>query len=197
MGRKRTRFAIPTHHAPSVRMLWQEATSEEQLQAHRLSMAVLEYWLGKASKSEIARRLEIPPLRVWQLSQMALSGMLAGLLRQPRTRPRGRPSTPPASPEDDPRILKQQIRELERKLARTEDLVRVLRDLPWASKPAEPKEESRANQHRIVAQRPRKRRGLSVSPRDEAARGSAAADHAPGHETPADAGGGREPALGA
>jgi hypothetical protein len=197
MGRKRTRFAIPTHHAPSVRMLWQAASLEEQGQAHRLSMAILEYWLGKASKQEIARRLEIPPLRVWQLSQMALSGMLAGLLRQPKTRPRGRPSMPPASPEDDPRLLKHHIRELERKLARTEDLVRVLRDLPWASKPAEPKEENRANQHRIVAHRPRKRRGHPVSPPDEAAGGSLAAEHAQGHETAADAGHESEPALGA
>jgi hypothetical protein len=197
MGRKRTRFALPTHHAPSVKALWQAASLEEQAQAHRLSMAILEYWLGKTPKVEIARRLEVPPLRVWQLSQMALSGMLAGLLRQPKTRPRGRPSLPPASPEDDPRLLKQHIRELERKLARTEDLVRVLRDLPWASKTDDSQEESRAKQQRVVVQPPRRRRGRPVSPRAEASGGSPAADHAPRAETSADQGARHEPALGA
>lgn len=177
MGRKRTRFALPTHHAPSVKALWQAASSEEQAQAHRLSMAILEYWLGKTPKVEIARRLEVPPLRVWQLSQMALSGMLAGLLRQPKTRPRGRPSLPPASPEDDPRLLKQHIRELERKLARTEDLVRVLRDLPWVPKETSAtvmnREETRGSQAGARRRTPG-RRGARVSAGGEAARGSAA-----------------------
>lgn len=194
MGRKRTRFAVPLHQAASVRSLWQAASLEERSRAHELSMAILEYWLGKTPKQEIARRLEIPPLRVWQLSQMALSGMLAGLLRQPKMRVRGRPSAAPSSPEDDPRRLKQRIVELERKLSRTEDLVRVLKDLPWAPKASETQEESRADKQRSGR---RQRRGASVSPRAEAAAGGATVERdAQGHETADGASHGREPADG-
>ena len=143
-GRKRTNFQVPARQPVSVRALWQSASPEEQKTAHELCMAILEYWLGKASKGEIAKRLEVPTLRVWQLSQMALSGMLAGLLRQPKTRRRGRPMEPPPSPADDPKLLRARIVELERKLSRTEDLVRVLKDLPWAPKAGETKESRRA-----------------------------------------------------
>jgi hypothetical protein len=88
---------------------------------------ILEYWLGRIGKEEVMERLELPALRVWQLSQMALSGMLAGLLKQPR--PRG--GAPMATePDEDPKRLKKRIRELEDQLKRTEELVRLLRDLP-------------------------------------------------------------------
>jgi hypothetical protein len=36
-------------------------------------------WLGKRDREAVAKELSIPTLRVWQLSQQALSGMLAGL----------------------------------------------------------------------------------------------------------------------
>jgi hypothetical protein len=55
--------------------------------------------------------------------------MLAGLLKQPRSRGEG--AMMAIDPGDDPRLLKKKIAELESKLALTEDLVRVLRDLPW------------------------------------------------------------------
>jgi hypothetical protein len=127
--RKRTRFRGLPRPAIAVRGLWEQATHEEKQRAHTQCMAILEYWLGKASKQEIAGRLEVAPLRVWQMSQQALSGMLAGLLRQPKRR--AKVALPPASPEEDPRLLSKKIRELEKKLACTEDLMRVLRDLPW------------------------------------------------------------------
>jgi hypothetical protein len=132
MGRKRTRFAHAPRPAPAVKALWTASGSEERAKAHRTCMAILEYWLGKKTKAEAARGLGVAPLRVWQLSQLALSGMMAGLLRQPRSR--ARPAALPPPPENDPTKLKRRIVELERKLARTEDLVRVLQDLPW--KPA-------------------------------------------------------------
>jgi hypothetical protein len=70
----------------------------------------------------------VTPLRVWQLSQLALSGMMAGLLTQPRRRvgpealdrPRG----------EMPAALKRRLVDLEKKLARTENLVRVLSGWP-------------------------------------------------------------------
>ena len=134
VSRKRTRFKGCPRPAIPVRGLWEQASTEEKRKAHATCMAILEYWLGKATKIQVAERLEVPPLRVWQLSQQALSGMLAGLLRQPRTR--RKVSVPPATPEEDPKLLKRRVVELERKLAHTEDLVRVLKDLPWAKQAA-------------------------------------------------------------
>jgi hypothetical protein len=174
----------------SVRALWQSASPEEQKSAHELCMAILECWLGKASKQEVAARLSVPPLRIWQLSQMALSGMLAGLLRQPKTRPRGRPQPDPAMPGEDPRLLKQRIVELERKLKATEDLARVLRDLPWAPKetPATAQEETGAR-HVEIRSRSRARRGAQASPGVSTARRSASeARHAAREEAPRDEG---------
>ena len=85
-GRKRSSFRVPPKPARPVRALWEQATQEEREKAHTTCMAILEYWLGKKSKEEVASGLSVTPLRVWQLSQQALSGMLAGLLKQPRTR---------------------------------------------------------------------------------------------------------------
>jgi hypothetical protein len=180
-GRKRTRFLVPPRQPASVRALWQSATTEEQKTAHELCMAILEVWLGKASKTEVARRLEVPPLRIWQLSQMALSGMLAGLLRQPKTRRRGRPLPPPSSPEEDPRILRRRIVELERKLKTTEDLVRVLKDLPWAPKETPGTAQEASDGGRARAGRGSKgRRGAQASRGGEARRRQAALGRRPG-----------------
>lgn len=128
-GRKRVTFRRFPQPAPSVRGSWLIASEAERSQAHRLCMAILEYWMGRASKEQIAERLGLPPLRVWQLSQQALSGMLVGLLRLPRSREKLAASS--ALPANDTSTLKQRIAELEKKLARTEDLVRVLKHLPW------------------------------------------------------------------
>jgi hypothetical protein len=136
--RKSTSFEIPERSAPSVRALWESASEEEKARAHRSGMAILESWTGRASWQEVAERLDLPPVRVHQLSQQALSGMLAGLLVQPRTR-RKRAGLPPLAPEDDPVELRKRIRALETKLSRTEDLVRVLQELPW-HRPAKEKE---------------------------------------------------------
>ena len=128
--RKRTRFQIPARPPLPVRALWEQASEEEQRKAHVTATAILEYWLGRVRKEEVAEQLGVPPLRVWQLSQQAVSGMLAGLLRQPRSRGE-RGSSPTIPPQDDPRRLRQRIGELEAKLKGTEELVRVLKELPW------------------------------------------------------------------
>ena len=67
-------------------------------------------------------------MRVWQLSQQAVSGMLAGLLKQPRGR--GAQQMAAIPPEDDPKILKKRIKELEHKLKLTEDILEILREFP-------------------------------------------------------------------
>jgi len=123
--RKRTRFKMPDPAIP-VRGVWQPAPPEEKERAHQTAMGILELWLGKTSKGELAKRLQVTPLRVWQLSQLALSGMVCGLLKQPRRRTPG----VMVKPEDDPKKLRKEIEKLKDQLARTERLVQLLRDLP-------------------------------------------------------------------
>jgi hypothetical protein len=127
-GKKRVRFSVPTAMPPGVRELWRSASNEEQDKAHQTSVQILQLWLGKKNREEVAEHLSIPPLRVWQLSQQALSGMLAGLLKQPRSR-RGRPTLQPTS-EDDPRLLKKRIVELEQTVRDRENLIRLVGQMP-------------------------------------------------------------------
>jgi hypothetical protein len=147
--RKRVVFKKPPPPAIPVRGLWEHASEEDRERSHITCMAILEYWLGRATKQEIAERLEVTPLRVWQLSSQALSGMLAGLLHQPRRR--GKVPSAAADPRNDPVVLKRRIAELEEKLSRTEDLVRLLKELPWKPTPAAAgKERSHARRRKRV-----------------------------------------------
>src|SRR5687767_4111723 len=91
-GLKRTKIAVPTKMPLGVRELWKAASPEEQARAHQAAVLMLQAWLGKITREEAARTLDLSPLRFWQLSQQAVAGMVAGLLRQPRPR-RGRPPT--------------------------------------------------------------------------------------------------------
>lgn len=128
-GRKRLCFEPPVWMPPGVKELWRSASSEAQARAHRTCVEILAMWLGKKQREEVARTLEIPPLRVWQLSQQALSGMLAGLLKQPRTRSRGEGTTEQRG-EDSPRVLKQKVAALEEANKKLEGLVELLKELP-------------------------------------------------------------------
>ncbi len=162
--RKRTRFAVPEPAAIAVRPLWEQASDEERAQAHRYAMAILESWTGRASWGEIAQRLDLPPVRVHQLSQQAVSGMLAGLLKQPRARRKWNdPPLPPLEPEQDPVLLRKRIRSLETKLERTEDLVRVLQEFPWhrGEKSAAPKRKQEGRGGKKSARRKARRRSAA------------------------------------
>lgn len=127
-GLKRTKFLVPRKAMSlPIRALWDQASPEQQERAHRCAVEVLQCWLGKASRAEAARRLEMPPLRFWQLSQQAVAGMVAGLLRQPRAR-RGRAPASPA--EADARTLSKRIAGLEKDLSEARSLIAILRELP-------------------------------------------------------------------
>ena len=128
-GKKRLKFAPPERFPLGVRELWKSATAAEQARAHQACTQILAMWLGKAKANAVAAELSIPPLRVWQLSQQALSGMLAGLLHQPKTRAR-KEQLPMQAAADDPRVLKKKISELERQLEDHRELVRLLSSLP-------------------------------------------------------------------
>jgi hypothetical protein len=113
-----------------VRELWKSATAEEQAQAHRACAQILALWLGKRRREEVAQALVIPGLRVWQLSQQALSGMLAGLLHQPRPRRRNQETTTMEAQHDDPRSLRKRIAEQEKQIADQQDLIKLLMSIP-------------------------------------------------------------------
>ena len=83
-GRVKRKYKFPNKVALPVRALWETASPEEKEKAHQTAAALLEYWTGRAKKEEVAQKLGIPPLRVWQLSQQALSGLAAALVKQPR-----------------------------------------------------------------------------------------------------------------
>src|SRR5690606_21934758 len=132
--RRNQKFKLPKKPALPVKALWEMATPEQREKAHEASVALMEYWLGVITKQELSSRLKTSPLRIWQLSQQAISGMVAGLLIQPKTRaPRGAKNmglNQPKDPENDPKILKQRIVELEKKVWAQERLISILREMP-------------------------------------------------------------------
>lgn len=134
--RKRTLIKqVPKMPWP-VNALWEAASEEERLHAHKLSITMLEMWLGKISKQEASERLGLPPLRLWQMSQQALAGMTAGLLKQPKRRPRGRPSL--ENPQESSVELRRQLAKMEKDLQMHVGLVALLRELPMNRSRAKP-----------------------------------------------------------
>ena len=134
-SRKRTLKPPPAFALP-VRTLWDLASEEQRTRAQAAGIAILEHWTGRITKGEVAKRLNIPPLRVWQLSQQATSGMLAGLLVQPKTRAKG----VPMNPEENPKALLKRIKDLEETVRRQDLLIAVLRSMPGCREVALPEE---------------------------------------------------------
>ena len=127
-GRRRTGFAMPPVAWP-VKGLWEAASEEERAEAHRVGALLLEHWLGRLTRAELGQKIGQPPVRVWQLSQQALSGLVVGLLKQPPKPPAGTP-LPPKRPEEDPKTLRLRAETAERRLGVLEDLVKILREMP-------------------------------------------------------------------
>jgi hypothetical protein len=127
-GLKRTKFQVPQKMPLPIKALWEAAGEEERASAHRTAVEILCAWLGKTTRAEAAARLSMPPLRFWQLSQQAVAGMVAGLLRQPRAR-RGRP---PQGGEPSPgaESLRKEIARLTDELSGAKSLIAILRELP-------------------------------------------------------------------
>lgn len=125
---RKPRVKMPSPPPVAMRSLWEWATAAQKEQAHQTAACLMEYWLGQATKQEIARRLKLPPLRVWQLSQQAISGMVVGLLNQPKIR--GSQSEPTPDPLNDPKQLQKKIQQLETQVLSRERLICWLRELP-------------------------------------------------------------------
>jgi hypothetical protein len=179
--------------AVPVRALWEHASEEDRSRAHRLGAAMLEWWLGRATKLEVAERLGLPPLRIWQLSQQAISGMLAGLLVQPRKRG----TMPmPKDPENDPKVLRKKIARLERELEVAQQLIDLLRDLPSnrardlpGGVPARPQTKPQSPARKARKGRGEKRRtGEALPPGASSGGGSVGAGGSPSEEEPDDRG---------
>lgn len=169
--RKRSFKRLPPP-ALAVKPLWEQASEEEKKRAHRQGTTILQLWLGKLTKEQAMTELELPSLRLWQLSQQALSGMLAGLLKQPRTRVKG--AAMPMPPEDDPRILRKRIADLEKELGTVNRINEVLRMLPGNL------EKVVSSTKETKAKRPAtKRKGKHLSPRLAATAGRELAAPAP------------------
>ena len=128
LGLKRTKFAVPQAMPRPVKALWAAATPEAQARAHRAATAILRTWLGKATREEAAKELELTPLRFWQLSQQAVAGLVAGLLHQPRVRGSVVPGEAPA--EESAGVLRRRIAALERELDGARRLIGLLKELP-------------------------------------------------------------------
>lgn len=124
--KRNVRLKMPAHPPIPIKALWEWASPDQKNQAQAMAIAIMEYWMGRSTKLEIAQKLGIPPLRVWQMSQQAISGMVAGLLTQPKVKSRG----VTMNPEDDPKILRKRIAELERHVAMQDRLIAVLREMP-------------------------------------------------------------------
>jgi hypothetical protein len=126
--RKNPKFKLPKNAPKPMKALWDLATEEEKQKAHQAASAILENWMGQATRQEIAEKLGIPPLRVWQMSQQALVGLVAGLLKQPKARKElGKVHLPP---EEDPVLLKKRIASLEKDLDMMKQLVGLLKEFP-------------------------------------------------------------------
>jgi hypothetical protein len=112
-----------------VKVLWQSASEEERVRAHRTATAILATWLGKSTREEAAKELGLSAVRLWQLSQQAVSGLVVGCLRQPRFR--GRPPKDGGGPYGEGvGVLRKRIEDLERELDGSRRLVEVMKDLP-------------------------------------------------------------------
>jgi hypothetical protein len=126
--RKRKRLRKMPRPPVPMRALWESASVDDQKRAHLITVWMLEYWVGRMSKQETAELLAVTPLRVWQMSQMAVAGMVCGLLPQPRYR-KGM-SVTTNDPESDPKMLRKRIAKLEADLASAQRLIDILKTLP-------------------------------------------------------------------
>lgn len=150
-GLKRLKFAVPAKMPLPVRALWASASPEAQIRAHLSATAILRTWLGKATREEAARDLGLSPLRFWQLSQQAVAGLVAGLLKQPRFRGGGGPAADVV--EESAGVLRRRITALEKELDGAKRLIALLKELPT------PRAAGPAPSGEVADGRTRRRRG--------------------------------------
>jgi hypothetical protein len=137
-GKRKTGFRMDTPPYP-VRAIWELASDTERQEAHKTGVLILEHWLGRMTRKDLGDKLNLPPLRVWQLSQQALAGMVVGLMAQPKRPPKGTPmpNSTPQQDKDELKTLRKENQELRDQNRVLQDLLDVLKDMPAQS--AEPR----------------------------------------------------------
>lgn len=137
-GKRKTGFRMDTPPYP-VRAIWELAPETERQEAHKMGVLMLEHWLGRMTRKQLGEKLDLPALRVWQLSQQALAGMVVGLMAQPKRPPKGTPmpSQTKQAEKDELKTLRKRVADLEQDNRVLKELLEVLKDMP--SQPAEPK----------------------------------------------------------
>ena len=127
-GLKRLSFEVPKKMPLPVKALWQGASEEQKTAAHKTATAILSTWLGKTTREAAARDLGLSAVRLWQLSQQAVCGLVVGCLRQPRFR--GRPPAGGFASEEGVGALRKRIALLEREIDGSRRLIEVMKDFP-------------------------------------------------------------------
>jgi hypothetical protein len=169
--RRRAAISKWAHPVYPNKAIWDQATEEERQRARELATELLGLWLGQQTKEALAKRLQVPPIRVWQMSQRAVAGMVAAMLKPPEGRVGPMPRLDPQV-----RELRSRIADLEKELGISQRLVALLRSMPGSAGREIPKEEPDAAQTRVRGRRakaPRQSasRAPATPPRDAPAGG--------------------------
>lgn len=174
-----------------VRGLWESATDEQRQKAHRACTGILELWLGRKTAAQVGTELGVGAVRVWQLSQSGLSGMLAGLLKQPRWRGRIEMVGMEGGREELLRLRKQ-VKEQEAKIKAAEALIALLRGMPANRAPTKPEMQPATPAGTGQAERPSggKKRGRRARQPGAASRGDGLAANDGAGTRAAEVGGG-------
>jgi hypothetical protein len=129
-GKRKSGFRMDTPPFP-VRAIWELATEAERQEAHKTGVLILEHWLGRMTRRDLGTKLNLPPLRVWQLSQQALAGMVVGLMAQPKRPPKGTPMAQTHQQDkDELKTLRKRVATLEQDNRVLKDLLDLLKDMP-------------------------------------------------------------------
>lgn len=158
-GKRKAGFRMDTPPWP-VRAIWELATEQDRQEAYQMGVQILEHWLGRMSRKALAEKLNLPPLRVWQLSQQALSGMVVALMSQPKRPPQGTPLPTPKRPDlDELKDLRKEVNRLREEKKTLEDLLVLLKDMPGQGETPLGKGEKTGNR----APNPMSREGRSLA----------------------------------
>jgi hypothetical protein len=129
-GKRKSGFRMDTPPFP-VRAIWELATEQERQEAHKTGVLILEHWLGRMTRKALGTKLNLPPLRVWQLSQQALAGMVVGLMAQPKRPPKGTPMGQTHQQEkDELKSLRKEVATLRQDNRVLKELLDLLKDMP-------------------------------------------------------------------
>jgi hypothetical protein len=138
-GKRKAGFRMDTPPWP-IRAIWELASTKERQDAYQLAVQILEHWLGRQTRKDLGDKLNLPPLRVWQLSQQALTGMVVALMAQPKRPPQGTPLPMAKLPDvEELKELRKEVRKLRDEKKVLEDLLVLLREMPGQGDTPAPK----------------------------------------------------------